>query len=442
MIHHSFMQFLSCRLLDKACRSSFVKALGLFVAIVLSVTTTPAFAQLRIAEDSAVIINTPGKLLYAHYSPDGSHIVTGGGDSAVRVWDLSTKTQVAAYSVGNGGKAPFAQFTPDGDHLLISKVAPGNTNDSVLKWNWREGRQVWIAEARYGIMSGDGHTLVLLGVDNVISVANPESGLLLRTLGTFKPGFVTSRMRLTRTGDRLLVGEPSKPYVLIDTKTSAILDTFAMAPDGGSARSARFSSDDKRILFAFASPTLLDGSTHDTIVKISDQLQTDDADISPDGRYIATLSGLKQVRVWNAANGSLIRELGANEQQGYSLVFSPDGTHIMSSSLDQTVRIWTVPTVSAVEASPTTTACAAALTAYPDPARDQIVAHYTMSAAGAVRLALVNSLGEEILSVEHAAEEAGEHQAVLDTRALPSGVYLLRVRAGSRQVTHTVRVEH
>ncbi|HVX91345.1 MAG TPA: T9SS type A sorting domain-containing protein [Candidatus Paceibacterota bacterium] len=387
------------------------------------------------------MINTPGKLLYAHYSPDGTHIVTGGADSAVRVWDLSTKAQVAAYSVGNGGKAPYAQFTSDGDHLLISKVAPGNVNDSVLKWNWRQGRQVWIVEARYGIISSDGNTLVLLGMDNAISIANPESGLSDHTIGTFKPGFVTSRMRLTRTGDRLLVGEPSKPYVLFDTKTSLALDTFAMSPDGGSARSARFSSDDKRILFAFAAPILLEGSAHDTVMKIADQLQTDDADISPDGRYIATMSGLKQVRLWSAMDGHLVKELGFNDQQGYSLVFSPDGTHVMSSSLDQTVRIWPVPTISAVETAPRATAGGVSLTVYPDPARDQLVVHYSMSIAGSVRLALLNSLGDVVLSIEHPTEEAGEQQEMLDTRALPSGVYLFRVQAGGYRAVRTVRVE-
>ncbi|HVX90649.1 MAG TPA: T9SS type A sorting domain-containing protein [Candidatus Paceibacterota bacterium] len=273
-------------------------------------------------------------------------------------------------------------------------------------------------------------------------MADPATGNVQRSFGVYSSTFVIPRLHLTQSGDRLLAGGPGSGYVLYDVTSGSVLDSFNLEAQGASVRNARFAGGEDRILFASRTPTLLGIAADDTLLKIADQGQTDDADMSPTGEYIATLSLFKQVRLWNAKTGALVKELGTQGLPGYSLIFSPDGRFVLSSSLDHSVRIWPVPTISAVETAPRATVGDVPLAAYPDPASDQIVAHYSMSASGAMHLALLNSLGVQVLSVEHAAEEAGTHQAVLDTRALPSGVYFLRLRASGHETTRTVRVQH
>jgi len=70
---------------------------------------------------------------------------------------------------------------------------------------------------------------------------------------------------------------------------------------------------------------------------------------SPNGCYIATGSGDRTIRIWDAETGSAV----GNPLEGHtdwvsSVVYSPDGWHIISGSFDKTIRIWNAETGSAV----------------------------------------------------------------------------------------------
>jgi len=65
--------------------------------------------------------------------------------------------------------------------------------------------------------------------------------------------------------------------------------------------------------------------------------------ISPDGRFVAAGSLDKSVRIWDTQTGVLVER--TEGEQGhkdsvYSVAFSPDGTHLVSGSLDKTIRMW------------------------------------------------------------------------------------------------------
>ncbi|KAG8735578.1 hypothetical protein FRC10_010367, partial [Ceratobasidium sp. 414] len=62
---------------------------------------------------------------------------------------------------------------------------------------------------------------------------------------------------------------------------------------------------------------------------------------SPDGAYIASGSGSKTVRIWDAQTGQPVGQpLNGHTGLVLSVVYSPDGAYIASGSSDKTVRIW------------------------------------------------------------------------------------------------------
>jgi eukaryotic-like serine/threonine-protein kinase len=69
-----------------------------------------------------------------------------------------------------------------------------------------------------------------------------------------------------------------------------------------------------------------------------------DLAFSPDGRWLATPSEKKDVKVWDAASGKEVAKLEGHAGAVLRLTFSPDGRHLASTSADTTVKVWDTAT--------------------------------------------------------------------------------------------------
>ncbi len=49
-------------------------------------------------------------------------------------------------------------------------------------------------------------------------------------------------------------------------------------------------------------------------------------------------------RVWNVADGRLLRELTGHTKRVVAVAFSPDGRTVLTGSYDGTARLWNVDT--------------------------------------------------------------------------------------------------
>jgi small GTP-binding protein len=65
---------------------------------------------------------------------------------------------------------------------------------------------------------------------------------------------------------------------------------------------------------------------------------------SPDGKFLATPSADKTIRLWDAQTGQHLRTLRSHFGNVLSVAWSPDGKILASSSADRTIRLWETQT--------------------------------------------------------------------------------------------------
>ncbi len=181
--------------------------------------------QERITSASIMALYLRDAMPLAVISPSGNHILIGGADDKVRLWDTSKGEVVLTFS-GHQGTVRDAVFSPDGE-----LVVTGADDGSLKVWEAANGKLVrtihsqedeilrkpTLVDAVSGqpvvdtsaavtcvAFSSDGTRIVSGGSDNAVKVWQTETGKLLQTLrGHY--GRVTS-VAMNANGDRIVSG--------------------------------------------------------------------------------------------------------------------------------------------------------------------------------------------------------------------------------------------
>ncbi|KAJ7200176.1 hypothetical protein GGX14DRAFT_572287 [Mycena pura] len=228
------------------------------------------------------------------YTPDGSHLLSGSEDGIVRIWNVLDCLELRSVSAHDSGIGALA-ISPDGRSYCTGGA------DHLVK--------IFSMEADAPTFTLAGHT------ENIIWLAYTDNGATL-----FSGGSHERHSRFWDTSNGLLK-RLSRGYV-----TQA-----AFSPDGEPSTDGIF-----RIWAATDTSPIDDPMDHyDWAISVV---------FSQDGKLLATGGNEndKNVKIWDARAGTVMRTLGGHNWAIYALAFSKDGSMLASGSGDATVLVWDV----------------------------------------------------------------------------------------------------
>jgi WD40 repeat protein len=219
------------------------------------------------------------------FSPDGTRVATGSGDSTVRAWDPATGQHVATLT-GHGDLVTSIAFSPDG-----TRVATASRDTTARTWDPATGQ----------------HTATLAGhTSYVTAIAWAPGGTQVAT---------ASSDHTARIWD---VGAPPAPPQVSRTISGRILRRPPALP--------------ARLVTVHIS---LQGH-QGTVTDIA---------FHPARERVFTASDDGTVRTWRLTGGPAEHVLTGHNGAVTGLAFSPDGGLLATSSEDGTARIWSTLTL-------------------------------------------------------------------------------------------------
>lgn len=329
-------------------------------------------------------------IISASFSPNGTGLVSGSGDTTVRFWDINTHTPQHTCS-GHRNWVLAVAWSPDAE-----RVASGCRNGEINIWNPKTGQRfhnaplvghtkfitciawepincnpdcrrvassskdstirIWDVVLHKCELVLSGHSMSVTCIkwsangliysssqDRSVKVWRGSDGALCRSLDGHAHWVNTLALNceyIVRTGP---FDPASKSKVNVTDKSRAELaklaqDRYDKAKNNNEDMLVSGSDDFTMFLWR-------PESAKAPVARLTGHQQLiNDVKFSPDMRYIASASFDKSIRLWNGKDGKFITTLRGHVQRVYQLAWSADSRLLASSSADSTCKVWSMAT--------------------------------------------------------------------------------------------------
>ena len=279
------------------------------------------------------------------FSPDGMSLAAGAERGVVKIWDVTTRTNVATFGRGPNLVWDVA-FSPDGAFLAVSNYAGG-----VELWDVATWTQVATFEtgtwSTYGVAFSPDGELLAVGTEEGVElwdvatrrhVDNFEHGV-----ETFDVAFSPDGLLLA-SGDRAgAFGDRASAVELWDVATGRNVATFlhegiswvrsvAFSPDGLLLASSHINSFPGLV-------KMWDVATQRNIANFEHVYGIESVAFSPSGAVLASAGDDNMVKLWDVTTGIPIAIL-PHASSVDSVAFSPNGAVLASGTDDGTIELW------------------------------------------------------------------------------------------------------
>jgi WD40 repeat protein len=296
--------------------------------------------------DRCTFTEAIGSIVALAFSPDGQWLATGEPNGDVRLWNLVTAHQSAAWR-GHANWVGCVAFSPDSKTLASSgfdqalrlwtvpQVANGQAPS---RRQTLVGHQDWI---RKMVFAPDGQTIVSSSDDKTIRVWDVNTAACWQTLSGHT-GLIWS-IALSPDGRQLASSSFDGTVRLWDLTSGTCRHVLTEHTQVVAA-----------VAFSLDGQTVISGSRDQTLkvwdVQSGRCLQTLPAAFgniqalafNPQ-RTIAVTGGIDRcLRVWDVATGTCLKTLPGHSGEIWSLAFEPSGKMFASGSDDQSIRLWDI----------------------------------------------------------------------------------------------------
>lgn len=234
------------------------------------------------------------------FSKDGSLIVSSGRDNTVRVWDIGSEKSIRTFR-GHGSAVAAAEFSADGRWILSA-----GSDGQAKRWSLDGDDEIQTLQGRRlaghtnavlgASFSPDGQQVVTASQDRYAKSWSAESGDVTRA---FFEGhqFLSSSVVFMPDGRRLITSAMDNTARVWDLASGT--EVFSLSGTGRKAAVAA----------------------------------------SPDGRWIVTGSDQSTVKLWDAGNGKLVREFTGHAHEVTAVAMTTANGGLVLSG-DEAGRCW------------------------------------------------------------------------------------------------------